>query len=78
MDERYAENLLSRIVATRQKVTGDRLPLPEEPFLSQGLKRREAREMAFARVADVLATEFGASMLIAGSRDQPIEVLRKQ
>jgi hypothetical protein len=71
LDEHYAEDLLSRIVATRQKVTGDRLPMPEGPFLPQSRKRREARETAFARLADVLATEFGASMLIAGSRDQP-------
>ena len=53
------------------KITDQRLTLPEKPALPKNRKRREERETAFARVADVLATEFGVSMLIAGSRNQP-------
>lgn len=70
LNENFAEDLLSRIVTSRQKITGDLLMLPEDPVIPKGRKRRDARETAFARVADVLAAEFGASMLLVGSRDQ--------
>jgi hypothetical protein len=70
LDEQYAENLLSRMVASPQNVTSKRFTLAEQLMRPTTRKRMHARDAAFARVADVLATEFGVSMLIVGSLNQ--------
>ena len=72
LDQHYAEDLSSRMVASLQKVTGKRFGLAKQLLRPTTGKRRDARDAAFASVADILATEFGASMLIVGSSNQQV------
>jgi hypothetical protein len=68
LDEGYAEGLLSRILSIRNGVSIDELKTGKVARnLNPGSHSRDARTRAFAQVADVLAAEFGVSMLIVGN-----------
>jgi hypothetical protein len=69
LDERYAEDLLSRILALRNGATSYRFISSRQRSGTLRTNLPDARITAFARVADVLAAEFGVSMLILGDGD---------
>jgi hypothetical protein len=66
LDERYAEDLTSRIVAVRNQDDSDQFRWNKARSGTSRTIPRDPRTLAFARLADVLAAEFGVSMLIVG------------
>jgi hypothetical protein len=67
LDEQYAEELMTRIVAVRNQHDSDQFQSTKARSRKSRKIPPDPRTLAFARVADVLAAEFCVSMLIVGN-----------